>query len=73
MPVNATSDLKTVSVVITKEQDRRLRDLQAGKRTAIQRVTYAQVVREVIDAGLGTLSRAGDSILDTSSPEERVA
>lgn len=60
MPVPATSDLKTVSFVLTQDQVRRLRARKEMQSSNLHRVSFSVVCREVVEAGLETLSRGRD-------------
>lgn len=71
MPVSQKRELKTVSVVLTKEQVRRLHERKDGQSSDIRRITFADVCREVVEVGLDALSREQDMIIHTSNSLER--
>ena len=70
MPVPADSDLKTVAIVVTKEQDRRIRARRDSLTTPLRRVSLSDVYREVIERGLEALSRPSNMISETSSEKD---
>lgn len=69
MPVPATSDLKTVSFVLTQEQVRRIRARKEALSSPIHKVSFSDVCREIVEAGLTAVSHARNmnSILSTDS------
>lgn len=52
MPITETSELKVVSLNLTKDQDRRLRALSALETTSHRRTSISDVAREVVDLGI---------------------
>ena len=70
MPVPEHSELKTVSVVLTKDQVRRLHARKELQSSHLRRVSFADVCREVVEAGLELVSHAPDMILGTSTEEQ---
>lgn len=70
MPVPASSELKTVSLVLTQEQVRRLRARKEMQSSNLRRVSFSDVCREVVEEGLKVLSRNRVSISETSSIAE---
>lgn len=67
MPVPSTSDLKTVSVVLTQEQVQRLRAMKAIQSSKLRKVSFSDVCREVVEVGLDSLSLAFNSRLGTNT------
>lgn len=67
MPVPETSDLKTVSFVLTQDQVRRLRARKEMRSSALHRVSFSDVCREVVEAGLAAVSHARDITSPTST------
>lgn len=66
MPVHADSEYETVSLVLTKEQTRRLRAMSEARTTRMRKVKISEVGREVVEAGLGQFDRARNTGFDTS-------
>lgn len=67
MPVAKQSRYVTISTVLTKAQKARLDARQQALEAELGgRVTFAETVREVVEAGLETISHAPDSISRTS-------
>lgn len=58
MALSENSELKTESLVLTKEQSRRLRELRDSRKSPLKRVTLSDVAREVVEAGLASISHA---------------
>lgn len=58
MPVPESSELKTVSVILTKDQVRRLNARKEMQSSKLRRVSFADVCREVVEVGLGALSHS---------------
>lgn len=67
MPVPRSSDLETVSLVLGKDQVRRLRALHALRSSAWSRVSFSEIAREVVEAGLVAILRAPDSTKSASN------
>lgn len=57
MALSPNGELVKVSLVITKEQDRRLRAIHSLKRTDVNRLSFSDVGRDVVEKGLGVISR----------------
>lgn len=66
MPVPESSDLKTVSFVLTQDQVRRLRARKEMRSSTLHRVSFSDVCREVVEAGLAVLSHGRDMSKTTS-------
>ncbi len=58
MALSENSALKTESLVLTKDQSRRLREIRDARKTPLKRVTLSDVAREVVEAGLASISYA---------------
>lgn len=60
MPLKTDGDKVVISLILTREQDRRLRERQRRMQGAnpMRPVTLAEVGREVVEAGLHVLSFA---------------
>lgn len=50
------SSLEVVSLVLTKEQARRLREMRDTQKSDHRRVSLSDVAREVVEAGLVVIS-----------------
>jgi len=70
MPVSESSNLKTVSVIVTKEQLAEMRRLQAQRSSDIRRVSFAEITREIVEAGLKSISHVPHMDLTTSGYNE---
>lgn len=74
MPVAKGSRYITVSVVLTKAQKARIDAVQRQlEEQAGGRVSFAEAHREVVDAGLATISRVPDRISGTSTDTTETA
>lgn len=67
MPIKVGSDLEKVSLVLTTEQVRRLKAIATMRGTQWRRVSLSDVGREVVEAGLATVSQGRDSSIIASS------
>lgn len=67
MPVSPRSDLKTVSLVLTKEQVEAIDQFARSSSTPNRMVSKAEAAREIVSAGIGVLFRVSDMQNDTSS------
>ena len=57
MPLAKNTDLQVITLVLTKDQARRLRQLRDDrKRTPHSQVSLSDVTREVVEAGLAVIS-----------------
>ena len=70
MPVPETSDLKTVSFVLTQDQVRRLRARKEMRSSELHRVSFSDVCREIVEAGLAVVSHGRDMISTTTTESE---
>ncbi|MDQ3125185.1 MAG: hypothetical protein M3Q74_06210 [Pseudomonadota bacterium] len=61
MPVSPKSRYKTVSMVLTAEQVRRLEAMRMLRSSALRDASKSEVIRDVVEAGLASLSAARDS------------
>lgn len=66
MPVSESSHLKTVSCILTQDQIRRLRARKEMQSSKLRHVSFSDVCREVVEAGLDKLSRERFSISEAS-------
>lgn len=73
MPVSGASNLKTVSLVLTKDQVRRMRALAELRSSSHRKVGLSEVAKEVVEAGLGSISHAPLSTSDASNSTEVAA
>lgn len=75
MPVPKHSDLKTVSVVLTKDQVERLQERRQAQSSHLRRVSFADVCREVVEAGLDSFSHASiiPNVTSTDNPTASAA
>lgn len=71
MPVPENSELKTVSFVLTQEQVRRLRARKEMRSSKLHRVSFSDVCREVVEAGLEALTHASNMRETTSISAEK--
>lgn len=70
MPVPVSSELKTVSVVLTQEQVQTLRRRKESQSSKLRRVSFSDVCREVVEAGLTALSHDRDITFGVTSKSE---
>ena len=73
MALAPDSDLETVSLVLTKDQVRRLRALHDFQRTNHRRVSMSDIAREVVEEGLRVVLFAPNIALTASMETEQVA
>lgn len=74
MPVIAESRYITKSVVLTKRQDASIEAVRHDMARKLGgRVSFAEAVREVVTAGITSLSQVSDSPNRTSPESERAA
>jgi hypothetical protein len=76
MPPRIDGDYKTMALVLTTDQTKRLRALAELRSTKMQRTSISEVAREVVEAGLAKVSSARYSDLTASGDareEEQVA
>lgn len=66
MPTAKNSHLQTVSFVLTREQVRRMRALSELRSSELRKVNFSEIVREVVERGLGSISQAPFSDLSAS-------
>ena len=71
MPVNRSGELETISLVLTKDQARRLRGIAAAFTTKHHRVSVSDVGREVVEAGLRTISHTPFTTFQASPDHAR--
>jgi hypothetical protein len=67
MPVSQRGNLKTVSLVLTKEQVRRMTALAALRSSEHRTVGLSEVAKEVVEAGLKSISHTPISSFDASN------
>lgn len=73
MVLAENSELKTESLVLTKDQSRRLREIRDSRKTPFNRVTLSDVARDVVEAGLAVISFARPSEKLASDVQEMEA
>ncbi len=69
MPLSENSDLKTISVILTKDQIRRLHAMREARSKPTMRVSFQDICRETVEAGLDAIHRAPNMISPTSTDE----
>lgn len=67
MPVPRDSDLVTISIVVTRDQDRRVRARRDMQTSKTRRVSISEAWREVVEVGLESISRIPNMISTTNS------
>ncbi|MGB3331148.1 MAG: hypothetical protein WBA46_19460 [Thermomicrobiales bacterium] len=65
-------ELTSVSLVLTKDQVRRLGEIHKARRTPVNRVSKSDIAREVVEVGLASYSLATDTD-NTASDSKRSA
>lgn len=73
MPVANDRKYKTVSVVVTLEQARRIDSLRQLRSSHLREASFSEAAREIIDAGLEELFRAPGSTLTTTTQTAEAA
>ena len=68
MALSESSELKTESLVLTKDQSNRLRRIRDSRRTAVNRVSLSDIAREVVELGLQSF-HLSESSEKTASPD----
>lgn len=70
MPVHPDSTFETVSLVLTKEQVRRLRAMRDAENGELRRVSFSDIGRVVVDVGLKVLFRRSITGIGTKGADE---
>ncbi len=70
MPVASDSSLKTVSLVLTKDQVRRMKALAVLQSSDLRRVSFSDIGREIVEAGLRSISHVSDMNFGTMTVED---
>lgn len=70
MALAPDSTLETVSLVLTKDQVRRIRALQELQRSTHRRISLSDVAREVVEEGLVVISRGPNIAFAASRDSE---
>jgi hypothetical protein len=75
MALKENGDLVKVSLILTTDQDRRMRQLHQARRTDVNRLSFADIGREVVEAGLAYIldARLSNSTASRDNESETAA